>query len=320
MGADFYKKAENLGVVPVVVINDASKAVPLAKAVLEGGINCVEVTFRTEAAEEAIALIHKAYPEMILGAGTVVSVAQAEKAVAAGAQFIVSPGIDPEIVLWCRKKDIPVIPGVCTPSEVQQGVKLGLDVLKFFPAEASGGVGMVKNLCGPFPKVRFMATGGISMANIAEYAACPAILAIGGSWMVKADLIQNENWSEITRLCSEALKAVNGFEMIHMGINTASPEAAAEASSKFEVFGMEAKVGNSSTFMNSTIEVMHKQFRGKNGHIGYRCWNVERALSYLAGKGFTPAEETITRDEKGRIKVVYLNEEVGGFALHLVRK
>lgn len=209
MFEEIYEQIDKLGVVPVVVINDAAKAVPLAKAILDGGINCIEVTFRTAAAEEAIGLIHKAYPQMLLGAGTVITLEQAEKAVKAGASFIVSPGFDPEIVSWCQKKQIAVVPGVSTATEVQLGVKMGLSVLKFFPAEAAGGVKMIKNLCGPFPQVKFMATGGISMDNTAQYATSPHVLAVGGSWMVKSNLIDEENWDTVSKLCSEALKAFN---------------------------------------------------------------------------------------------------------------
>ncbi|MBO4409292.1 MAG: bifunctional 4-hydroxy-2-oxoglutarate aldolase/2-dehydro-3-deoxy-phosphogluconate aldolase [Spirochaetales bacterium] len=199
---------ESVGVVPVIVLNDAKKAVPLAKALLAGGIPCMEVTFRTAAAEDAIREIHEQVSGIHLGAGTVITVAQAGKAVAAGARFIVSPGLDENIVRWCQERDIAVFPGVCTATEVQKAVCLGLDTLKFFPAEAAGGVNMIKNLCGPFPNVRFMATGGISMANIAQYAACRHIAAVGGSWMAKADAIEAERWDEITAKSAEAVAAM----------------------------------------------------------------------------------------------------------------
>ncbi len=312
-------KIESIGVVPVVVINDPAKAVHLAKAILKGGINTIEVTFRTDAAEESIKLIHQAVPEMILGAGTVITIEQAKKAVDAGTQFIVSPGLDSDIVQWCKENEVAVIPGVCTASEVQQGMKMGLKALKFFPAEASGGVNMIKNLCGPFPQVKFMTTGGISPSNLAEYAECDHVLAAGGSWMVKSNLIESENWDEITRLCSDAILKAQGFELIHFGINTNSIDDAKTAALGFESFGMNAKVGSSSTLMDATIELMHSQFRGTHGHIGYKCFNVERSLKYLSLHGFTPAEDTIKLDGKGRIKVVYLNEEIEGFAIHLVR-
>ena len=199
---------EEVGVVPVIALNDAAKAVPLAKALLAGGVPCIEVTFRTAAAEAAIKAIHEQVPEMYLGAGTVINIAQAEKAVAAGARFIVSPGLDENIVRWCQERDIPVFPGVCTATEVMKAVNLGLSVLKFFPAEAAGGVNMIKNLCGPFPNIRFMTTGGISMANIDQYRASKHVVAVGGSWMAKSDAIDAEKWDEITAKSAEAVAAM----------------------------------------------------------------------------------------------------------------
>ena len=199
---------ENVGVVPVIALNDAAKAVPLAKALLAGGIPCIEVTFRTAAAEAAIKAIHAQVPEMYLGAGTVINIPQAEKAIAAGARFIVSPGLDESIVRWCQERDVPVFPGVCTATEVMKAVGFGLSVLKFFPAEAAGGVNMIKNLCGPFPQVKFMTTGGISMTNIAQYQACKHVVAVGGSWMAKADAIDAEKWDDITARCAEAVAAM----------------------------------------------------------------------------------------------------------------
>ena len=206
--ADLMKTIESLGIVPVIVLKDAAKAEPLAKALLDGGIPCIEVTFRTSAAEESIKRITKAYPQMTCGAGTVLTIDQAQRAIDAGASFIVSPGLDEKLVRWCQERSIPVFPGVCTASEVQAAVGLGLNVLKFFPAESSGGVKMIKDLCGPFPNVRFMTTGGISMANLAEYVKSPYVVAVGGSWMAKGDLIEKEDWKTITTMCNEAVEAI----------------------------------------------------------------------------------------------------------------
>ncbi len=319
MAEDLTKTIENLGIVPVIVLKDAGKAEKLAKALLDGGVPCIEVTFRTSAAEESIKRICKAYPQMICGAGTVLTIDQAERAIKAGARFIVSPGLDEKIVKWCQERDIPVFPGVCTASEVQAAVGLGLSVLKFFPAESSGGVKMIKDLCGPFPGVKFMTTGGISMANLAEYAASPNVVAVGGSWMAKGDMIENEDWETITNLCKQAMSAIHGFKVIHVGINTPSKEAAQEAADRFGVFGLVKKVGNSSTFAGTEIEVMHSMFKGKCGHVAVSTYNVERALAYLKNFGFTADESSIKLDAKGKIKVVYLNEEVGGFAVHLMK-
>ncbi len=196
------------GVVPVVVLDDAKDALPLADALLEGGLPLAEVTFRTDAAEESIRQMTKQHPEMLIGAGTVLSAEQANRAVSAGAKFIVSPGTNPEVVEFCLDNNIPVTPGVCTPSEVEAGLGFGLDVLKFFPAEQAGGVAFIKALSAPYRNVKFMPTGGISSSNLKDYLACPAVLACGGSWMVKGQLIKDGNFTEITRLCKEARSLV----------------------------------------------------------------------------------------------------------------
>ncbi|MCR5216705.1 MAG: bifunctional 4-hydroxy-2-oxoglutarate aldolase/2-dehydro-3-deoxy-phosphogluconate aldolase [Lachnospiraceae bacterium] len=202
--ADLYEKMEELGVIPVVVLNDAKDAVPLAKALVEGGLPCAEVTFRTAAAEESIRKIHEAYPEMLLIAGTVLTTEQVDRAVAAGASAIVAPGFDPEIVDYCLSKNIPVCPGLVTPSEMAQAVKRGLKFVKFFPAEAAGGLKMIKAMCAAYTQVRVMPTGGISAKNIGEYLACDKIFCCGGSWMVKGDLIKEGKFDEIKALVVEA--------------------------------------------------------------------------------------------------------------------
>lgn len=196
------------GVVPVVVLDDAKDALPLADALLEGGLPLAEVTFRTDAAEESIRQMTSQHPEMLIGAGTVLSAEQANRAVSAGAKFIVSPGTNPEVVEFCLDNNIPVTPGVCTPSEVEAGLGFGLDVLKFFPAEQAGGVAFIKAISAPYRNVKFMPTGGISPSNLKDYLACPAVLACGGSWMVKGQLIKDGNFAEITRLCREARSLV----------------------------------------------------------------------------------------------------------------
>ena len=308
-----------IGLVPVVKIEDAEKAVPLAKALIDGGIPCAEITFRTDAAEEAIRKVTKAYPEMLVGAGTVINPQLAEKAVAAGAKFIVSAGFNKETVAWCLSHNVPVVPGVCTPSEIELGLSMGLNVLKFFPAEASGGVAMLKDFSGPFSQVRFMTTGGININNLPDYAKASNVLAIGGSWMVKPDLINGEKWDEITRLCKEARVKLQGLTLAHIGINLPDADAAAGVADEFAKLGMDIIAGNSSIFMNKEIEVMKSAGLGKNGHLAFRCNDIERAIYFLKEKGFTVNESTVKRDAKGKIKVCYFNEEIGGFAIHLVK-
>lgn len=199
------EQLQKFGVVPVVVLNDAKDALPLAKALVEGGLPCAEVTFRTEAAEESIRQIAAEYPRMLVGAGTVLTTEQVDRAVNAGAKFIVSPGFDPEIVDYCLSKEIPIFPGCVTPSEVAQAVKRGLKVVKFFPAEQYGGVATIKALAAPYTMVRFMPTGGVSAKNLKDYLSCDKIVACGGSWMVKGDMIKAGEFDKICEMTKEAV-------------------------------------------------------------------------------------------------------------------
>ena len=200
------KRIEELGIVPVVVLQDAANARPLAQALCDGGLPCAEVTFRTAAAAESIRIMSEAFPDMLVGAGTVLTISQVDDAAAAGAQFIVSPGFDPEIVDYCLEKQIPVFPGCITPSEIAQAVKRGLKVVKFFPAEQFGGAASIKALSAPYTGLKFMPTGGISTENIKDYFNCKSVIACGGSWMVKGDLIAAGEFKKIKQLTQEAVK------------------------------------------------------------------------------------------------------------------
>lgn len=202
------EKISTLGVVPVVVLEDAKDAAPLAKALVEGGLPCAEVTFRTDAAEESIKIMTSEYPDMFVGAGTVLTIEQVDRAVAAGAKFIVSPGFEPEIVDYCLSKEIPIFPGCITPSEVAQAVKRGLKVVKFFPAEQFGGVATIKAMAAPYVGLKFMPTGGVSAKNLESYLSCDKIVACGGSWMVKGDLVKAGKFDEIKAMTEEAVKLV----------------------------------------------------------------------------------------------------------------
>ena len=202
------EKFQKLGVIPVVVIDDAKDAAPLAKALVEGGLPCAEVTFRTAAAEESIRIMSKEYPEMLVGAGTVLTTEQVDRAVAAGAKFIVSPGLNPRVVKYCVDKGIPVTPGTANPSDIEQALEQGLDVVKFFPAEPLGGLKLIKAMAAPYVGVKFMPTGGINEKNVREYLAYDRILACGGSWMVKGDLIKAGDFEQIKKLTAEAVQIV----------------------------------------------------------------------------------------------------------------
>ena len=202
------QRLEEYGVVPVVVLKDTKDAIPLADALMEGGLSCAEVTFRTDAAEESIRLMSEKYPEMLVGAGTVLTTAQVDEAIEAGAKFIVTPGLDEYIVKYCQEKNIPIYAGCTTPTDYHTAYRLGLDVLKFFPAEQSGGLAKIKAMSAPFPMFKVMPTGGIGLNNLKEYLSCPVIAACGGSYMVTADLIDNQKWDEIIDLCKKSVEIV----------------------------------------------------------------------------------------------------------------
>lgn len=202
------EKIQKIGIVPVVVLNDAKDAEPLAKALCNGGLPCAEVTFRTDAAEESIRIMSEKYPEMLVGAGTVLTTEQVDRAVAAGAKFIVSPGLNPKIVKYCVEKNIPITPGICTPSEAEHAIENGLEVVKFFPAEPAGGLKMIKAMAAPYTGLKFMPTGGINATNVKEYLAYDKILACGGSWMVKGSLVEAGEFDKIEAMTKEAVEIV----------------------------------------------------------------------------------------------------------------
>jgi len=314
------KKIQSFGVVPVVVLNDSKDAAPLAKALCDGGLPCAEVTFRTDAAEESIKIMAKQFPDMLIGAGTVLTTEQVDRAVAAGAKFIVSPGLNPKIVKYCVDRNIPITPGVTNPSDIEQAIELGLEVVKFFPAEAAGGLNMIKAMSAPYTKMKFMPTGGIDASNINTYLAFDKIIACGGSWMVKGDLVKAGKFDEITKLTREAVLTTLGFELRHVGINCADEKEAESTADTFEnFFGMSKKVGSSSIFAGTAIEAMKSPFRGESGHIAIATNNVSRAVAYLENQGAEFDMSTAKYDGE-KLTVIYLKNEISGFAVHLVKK
>ncbi len=208
-----FEQFSKIGIIPVVVLDDPKDAAPLAKVLCENGLPCAEVTFRTAAAEESIRVMSREFPDMLVGAGTVLTTEQVDRAVNAGAKFIVSPGLNPKVVRYCIDKSIPVTPGTQTPSEMEQALELGLKVVKFFPAEPAGGLNMIKAVAAPYTELKFMPTGGINAKNVRDYLAYSKIIACGGSWMVKKDLITAGKWDELAALVKEAagiVKEVRG--------------------------------------------------------------------------------------------------------------
>ena len=311
-----------IGIVPVVKLEDAKDAAPLADALCNGGLPCAEVTFRTAAAAEAISIMTKAHPDMVVGAGTVLTTDQVDQAVEAGAKFIVSPGLNPKVVKYCVDKNIPITPGTNSPSEIETAIEFGLEVVKFFPAEQSGGIAKIKAMAAPYVNMKFMPTGGINAKNLISYLDFPKVIACGGSWMVPGDLIANGEFDKIEELTREAVKTMLGFEIAHVGVNTASEADAIKAAERFGfIFGMPVKNGNSSVFAGSAVEFMKEPYLGKNGHIAIRTNYIERAVNYLSTVlGVEFDESSAKRDAKGALKAIYMKEEIGGFAVHLVNK
>lgn len=313
------EEIKKIGIVPVVVLEDAKDAKPLAAALCEGGLPCAEVTFRTEAAQESIRIMTEKFPQMLVGAGTVLTIRQVNSALEAGARFVVSPGLNPKIVEYCAEKGVPILPGTTNPSDIELALELGLEAVKFFPAEAAGGLAMIKAMAAPYANMQFMPTGGIHAGNITEYLAFPKILACGGSWMVSGDLIRAGAFDSIIKLTGEAVKNMLGFTLKHVGLNCGDAAKAGQTAAAFaEIFGLEAKEGNSSVFAGTMLEAMKMPYLGEKGHIAVGTNHVERAKRYLESKGIGFREETAKyRDET--LQTIYMKEEIGGFAIHLVR-
>lgn len=312
---------ENVGIVPVIKLDNVDDAEKLAKALRDGGINCAEVTFRAKGADEVIRRMTKAYPDMLVGAGTVLTCEQVDAAIKAGAKFCVAPGLNPKVVKHCLEKGVPFAPGLSSASEIEQALELGLDFAKFFPAEQAGGLAYIKAVCGPYTTMRFMPTGGVTADNLNTYLAYKKIVCCGGSWIVPPALLSAGDWAGITKLCREAIDKMLGFEMVHVGLNCANPEEAEAVADEFEnAFGFAKKVGNSSVFAASYMEMMKKPFRGKMGHIAIATNSVKRAAYQLKLRGYEVDETSIKYNAEGVMNVAYLKHEFGGFAVHLVLK
>ena len=317
--SDIIKELSRIGIVPVIKIDNAADAKPLAKALIDGGLPCAEVTFRTSCAKEAIATIAKEYPEMIVGAGTVLTKAQVDDAIEAGAKFIVSPGFNPEIVKYCLERGCPIIPGINNPSGIEAALELGLKTVKFFPAEQSGGLPMIKAMSAPYGGVTFMPTGGVSPANVNDYLAFNKIVCCGGSWMVKPEMIAAGDFDGITKLVREAVDTMLGFKLRHIGINPEGDTAENAANTLGKIFSFTSRTTSKSVFSNEQLEFMTAKGPGTHGHIAIETKNVDRAVYHLERRGVRFDYSTATYDDKGNMKFIYLADEINGFAYHLVK-
>ena len=287
------EKVYQIGIIPVIAFNSVDEALPLCKALAEGGLPAAEVTFRTACAEECIRKIHEEMPEMLLGAGTVLTCEQADRAMAAGDSFIVAPGFDPEVCKHVIDKGGIMMPGTASAGEMQQAMNMGCEALKFFPAEANGGVGMLKNIGAALKSAR---------------------------WMCKSDVIKAGDWAKITAQSKEAVDTMLGLHLIHVGINTGNEEEAAKVAGLIStMLNMKVAPGNSSIFVgNKEFEIMKKPGRGTNGHIAIGCNNVDRAIYHLSQRGvkFDLDSKNV---KNGKTVACYMEGEIAGFAFHLVQ-
>ena len=316
---EIMKKISDAGIVPVIKLDDENNAVPLARALCAGGIPVAEVTFRTAQAESSIRRIAAEVPEMLVGAGTVLTTEQVDRAVGAGAKFIVSPGLNPKVVAHCRSIGVPVVPGCSSPSDIESALELGLSTVKFFPAEALGGVKMLKALSAPYGSVSFMPTGGINAANLNDYLSLKNVVACGGSWMVKPELIAAGDFDAITSLSREAVAKMLDMRLAHIGVNEPDCDSAANTAKLFAtLLGAQLKEGANSFFAGTPVEVMKHPGRGRLGHIALSVNSVDRALFQLSLRGFRADESSVRRDASGKVTLAYLDGDFGGFAVHLV--
>lgn len=315
---DVLKTIEDFGIVPVVVIDNADDAVPLCKAMADGGLPLAEITFRTAAAEQAIKNVSKQLPNILVGAGTVLTTDQAQRAMDAGAKFIVSPGFDPAVVKFCLDKGMPITPGCSNPTDIAAAVSFGLEVVKFFPAEALGGLDMLKAIAAPYGGVRFIPTGGVTTSNLSDYLSFNKILACGGTWIAKADTIKAGKFDEITKITREAVATMLGFKLAHVGINAPDAETSLSITNTLaNMLCMPVKEGNSSNFAGTAFEVNKSIGLGANGHIAIETNNIKRAIAYFERIG-VPVDMSTAKGDP--MIAVYLKDEIGGFAFHLLQK
>lgn len=317
MSDQMFKMIGDLGIVPVVVMNDAENAVPLANALIKGGLPVAEITFRTAAAEETVKKM-SAETEILVGAGTILTTELADKAIKAGAKFIVSPGINPDVVKFCQDKGVAITPGCANPTDIETALSLGLNVVKFFPADPMGGIKTLKAISGPYSMIKFLPTGGITTKTMMDYLSFPKVLACGGSWMVKPDVIDAKNFDEIENITRESVQIMLGFDLAHLGINTSSSDAALECAETLgDLLTLEVKPGNSSNFVSSIFEIMKGDGLGEHGHIAIRTNNINRAIAYLERKGI---EVDMSTAKGNPMIAVYLKDSYYGYAIHLLQK
>lgn len=317
------KMLQEIGIVPVVKLDDKEQALPLGDALCAGGLPCAEITFRTAAAADGIRLLRQNRPDMIVGAGTILTLEQLDEAIEAGAQFLVSPGLNPSIVQAAQAKHIPIYPGCATPTEVETAMALGLTTVKFFPAEAAGGTAMLSSMGAPYQKMRFMPTGGIDKSNLTKYLSLPNVIACGGSFMVKSDWLRSGNWDAVRAETAAAVQTMLGLEMGHFAIMAKNREDLTNSAGALgEMLCLPTAINpdGRGAMVGGAFEVLNSQEEGLYPHAALLTNDPARAKAWFERRGYHFLEETCQYDEKGNLKVVYFAGEWCGIRLHLLKK
>lgn len=310
----------SVGIVPVIKIEHLEDAVPLAKALCNGGLPVAEVTFRTDCAADAIKAMKEAFPEMIVGAGTVLNPSQVDAALEANSEFIVSPGLNPTTVQYCIDKGVPIIPGTSCPSDMEKAIELGLDVVKFFPAEANGGLKSIKAMSAPYGQLKFMPTGGINPNNLNEYLAFDKIIACGGTWMVPDHLLKAKDFDAIEKLTRQAVHTMLNIRLGHVGINADENNSMEDLAHAFaNLTGKPLERKPASIFVDN-LELMPPHSPGTKAHLGFETNDLKRTIYFLEKAGYEFDEDSKRYDENGHLYFIYLKGEIGGMACHFVEK
>ena len=314
---DIIKRIELAGIIPMIKLEKIDNALPLMGALTAGGISLCEVAFRTQIAKEAIALINKKCSNMTVGASTVLTTSQVDDAMEAGAKFIVTAGFNEKVVDYCIEKGVPIIPGVCTPSEIEKAYSREIFVVKFFPAVQSGGVEMLKVLSQPYPFMRFLPTGGINQNNLNEFLTFNRVIACGGSYMVNDDLIKEDRYDEITKLARNAINSMLNLKLDSVGVNSSEKDKE-DITSKFATFLGAPFVYEDGEKVGDIITISSLKKYGDYGCICFSTPHLERAMYYLEQRGFSFSRDSIIKDN-GKMNGIYLEGDIGGFAISLVK-
>lgn len=317
---NIYHRLKTIGFIPVGMIEDDKNAVPLANALIAGELPCIEIALRTEKSLSSITKISKNCPDIIVGAGTVLSVDQVKEAIDVGAQFIVTPGFNTKVVEYCVEHNIAIIPGTAGAAHIDAAIELDVKIVKFFPAEKLGGLPMVESLGQIYP-ISFFSTGGIDATNLGAYIRSKHIHCVGGTWVTSHSLISRKRFEEITLLAKKAVSNMLGFSLMHVGINANGQENAKQVSDEFATLlgGSTREVPNLSYFVGSEYEIMFDGL-GLHGHLAFGTNSMDVAMRVLSARGYTFNKDFIRYDANKRLFLAYLEKEIGGFACHLVQK